>query len=60
MILSTVEFPGIMSETTTFAPFLASSTAMDCPMPLAAPVTIAILFFRLNISTSIVFGDLII
>ncbi len=50
----------MMSETTTSAPFLASSTAIDCPMPLAAPVTIATLFFRLNISTSFVFGDLII
>lgn len=49
-----------MSETTTSAPFLASSTAMDCPMPLAAPVTIATLFFRLNISTSFMLGDLII
>ena len=42
-------FPGMMSETTTFAPFLASSMAIDCPIPLAAPVTIATLFFRLNI-----------
>ena len=39
----------MMSETTTSAPFLASSMAMDCPMPLAAPVTIATLFFKLNI-----------
>jgi len=50
----------MISETTTSAPFLASSIAIDCPMPLAAPVTIATLFFRLNIYTSFVFGDLII
>ena len=42
-----------MSETTTLDPFLASSTAIDCPIPLAAPVTMAT--FPVKSNKSVIF-----